>query len=312
MGAWMNFKGTVSVRGDSGDPLPVECEVTDTHLMVTSRDGSVIGSWSIDELSVSQTADGVVLRVDGETLTFTMRKSAAFVNALGAAGTSNVAGRISKARKPPTDSDRVRPLLAVGLIAGLVAVAGIGLWVAGMPPFDRSPSETITVVSRTRTTAPPQPTRTTSPPQPNFTKATIVTSTTKALSTLEEARSFWIIHLAGWQGTDTGDGGNVLGYLDRAIDASHRGDWGEMGAECIAAQPIAEMAKRTFFLTAPTTEIEQLEKAFWDEILDALYWCATGTDTAANMYNPPLDVAMALQDRISDALRDLGLIIRSE
>lgn len=153
----MNFKGTVSVRGDSGEPLTVVCEVTDDRLIVTAGDGSAIGDWRVDELSVAQTGDAVVVQVDGESLTFIVRQPTAFLKALGATGTSDVAGRISRARQSPTDSDRVQPLLVAGLITGLLVVFGIVLWATGSPPFQRESTAPVAVVART--TATPLPTR---------------------------------------------------------------------------------------------------------------------------------------------------------
>jgi hypothetical protein len=128
---------------------------------------------------------------------------------------------------------------------------------------------------------------------------------------LEQADAFWTLHLGFWQGDEKAEGGNVIGYMERAFAAADRGRWGEAGAECIAAQPVAEAAAFTA-LMAPTTEIEQLETAFWEEIQDALYWCATGTDTATDLINSSVDVAMALSDRIEDALGELGYAISDE
>jgi hypothetical protein len=149
MGIRMNFKGTVSVDGDTGDPLPVTCEITDTRLILTAQDGSVIGSWLINDLPVVQTADGVVLKVDGEKLRIVVRKPESFAKALGTTGTSGVARRVAKARQTPDDSDRIRPLLAVGLLVGLAVASAIGLWVTDSPPFASEPPVTVAAAIRT-------------------------------------------------------------------------------------------------------------------------------------------------------------------
>jgi hypothetical protein len=239
--------------------------------------------------------------VDGEKLRIVVRKPESFAKALGVTGTADVARRVTDAREQPADTDRLRPVLAIGLIAGLMAVAAIGLWVTGLPPFSRTPSKPIIVVSRTQATP---------PPQQNFTKATIATPTTRAPSALEKAEVFWEVHVALWQEGDDGDGG-ILGYIDRAIDAAYRSDWGEMGAECIVAQPMAEMAAVNSKL-APTTAVRDLSVAYWDEIQELLFWCARGTSAVSDQMNTSLDIASSLNHRVEDAMKQIGVGIDPE
>jgi hypothetical protein len=143
----------------------------DTRLILTARDGSVIGSWLIDDLPVVQTADGVVLKVGGEKLTIAVRKAESFAKALGTTGTSDVSGRIAKARQSTDDSDRVRPVLAAGLIVGVLILFGIGLWAADLPPFRKETTPPIALVVKTTATPAATPRSTTPRPPPTATPA---------------------------------------------------------------------------------------------------------------------------------------------
>jgi hypothetical protein len=109
MGVWLNFKGTVSLDNDSGEPLPVECEVTDTRLIVTSRDGSAIGNWRIDELSVARNADDITVQVDGETLRLTVQEPESLAVALQATTGSGPVRPTSEVEATPVDSGQVKP-----------------------------------------------------------------------------------------------------------------------------------------------------------------------------------------------------------
>jgi hypothetical protein len=104
----MNFKGTVSVEGDTGDPLPVVCEVTDTRLVVTAQDGSVIGNWRIDELSVAQTDNEVVVQIDGETLTLAVQDSEFLASALRTTTASGAGQPTSGVKETPADSGQLK------------------------------------------------------------------------------------------------------------------------------------------------------------------------------------------------------------
>jgi hypothetical protein len=158
----LNFKGTVTVDGDSGDPLPVAGEVTDTHLTVRTRDGSVIGSWNIDELSVVRIDEGVVVQVDGEKLTLAVRKPDSLAEALRVTGTSNVARRIAEVRQTPADSERIRPLLATAVVAGILALFAVVLWITGMPPFDEQSHPVVVATGTSPSPSIPQETSVTS------------------------------------------------------------------------------------------------------------------------------------------------------
>jgi hypothetical protein len=130
----MKFKGSVTISGDASAALSVSCVVESGRLMMTAAGGEIIGDWPIESVQSSLTPSGVSLVVDGEHLVFATKDAEAFLGAVQPSP-SVIASRVKDATAK-ANSDRISPLIAVGVIAGVLLLFAAGLWLFDAPPFD--------------------------------------------------------------------------------------------------------------------------------------------------------------------------------
>ncbi len=282
----MEYKGTLSIVGDDGDPLSVLCKVTEYRLIIRTPDGVEIGNWGIREIGIQRDGDIFTIRAEGETLNLNVDRPDALASALQLDNTEQFADRVAAARTSSSSTDRIQWRIVAAAVVTLVVIGLAATVILGIAPFNRgdsteaAPDTTITAAAST--TSPP----TTNPPP-----------TTRPLTLEEQNLVLRDVWLAYTQDNPAG----IFGYWRRATEASNNGDWASMGAECKLGASTNQYWQTIFAVTPVRPQpAYSLLQAFADEADLVFFWCSGGDQYASEAASPHQGVAYELALRINN------------
>lgn len=261
------MQGTLRLRSELGPGVPVVVEAEVGRLKITSGK-SVIGDWSSDELSISTSATGLVLDVEGEQLELTIPDRYRLMEIVRGSSDNDPSPLRAKVMAAATASPsrRVfrRSTVLVGATMGLMAIAALAVFTqmgdsrpaATPPPLTNSPSPL------------PRPVATVAQPPP---------APPTTWSVRESDQALWELSHDTWNEL-------LAPAFIRAADLSNAGREGEASVECQLVVEAAEGLQVAAYVARPS-DFSRIVRPLSDEFVNLFDLCANGYWDLANEAN---------------------------